>query len=1255
MKVKKSIMSLILCLSMIIGILPLPISADVVKVAPTVTITTESGMTGNKFNIVFGEDYAYSQAITFVKVGDIQPYRMEYGNTSTAQYYTIQGNKFVGYSKNGLASMAGKDICIVANGYEDLHFKIKKISDEEFEIEQETTSEEPSEPSEPSEQPMLPEQPVPQESSVSSMLLQELSSPTLKPAPNFTSRYIGKGGFDQYQVIDFVGDSNYVSSISSLNVNGLALEKKTKIALFGSNKAYAVEENNVFFDGSGEGILKEEDVILIQAVGYEDLKLIVTKNGSREFEVKKYDETGNEEPPADQKKLHVRLVGAFEHAMVGQQKYDAISGATGSITSNKNSNVEVQAALMDKDAEPTEKNWVNAAHLPGVRFDTQKSKIKISPEESGMKPVYSTISGAVTLQGVPKKAGQYKIFAEVVDTKGRTVKTNELIFEVFGEDETLADRLQLKYAEKFPNNNYYKYDMKPWRITKFGGENETVTMPKEIGAWFGSHTSGTYGYLGSAIERDDNALPIPTQTLIIPSGASVTLVNVQPLSSVKIVVKDGAKLSLDDTSVHGIIEVERGGTFSMNYDAHNQMFKTGASINGQLILHDGAKLENAMIYSNSNYLANGNKARKNTNPVVLMKGKVTVAGKVFIKGDEAATGRPGQPALEIDGGDANLADGAVLAVFGGGNKALTTVGGAGVVLKNNGKVSGNGTLIAMGGSGFYGNEEIGNGGNGVDGTGEIATDKAWLEGGAMIKPYKNDETRKGRAKSDAVTVSLNTNAVLQDGVAVLGTIGGPAEHYWSDITKPPVLDHFVFADRFNVTIEPSEGGVVTATPVRVLSGETVKVSVQANKGYMLNKLILRVAGTETELNINQGGISFVMLNTNAVLKPQFTKVIYRVDCKEEHLQCVNKTASGEAKTIISAYMGDTINVIAADRVGYKLKRLYYTVDEHETDIVGKTFKMPADNVSVFAQYEPISYQIDYQLDDGVKEDQKTYTIENLPLKITPPTKKGYQFIGWSSITDNKLNRELEIAVGTTGDLTFKANWKKIVHSNSDNKPEKSKKADKERKNDHSGSVKPQADVKVFAEKQVQPSHSDMNFDDVKRTDWFYQAVEFVFGRNLMEGVSEKRFSPYTNTTRGMLVTILYRMEKMPASEGVHFSDVKGTEYYAKAVNWAAKENIVVGYADGTFRANNVLTREQLVSIIMRYMQYKGYDTSATTSVAQFSDSSKISDYAVDAVCWAYAQSIINGTDSGKFEPKSGATRAQLAALFMNLHTNMIEK
>lgn len=155
----------------------------------------------------------------------------------------------------------------------------------------------------------------------------------------------------------------------------------------------------------------------------------------------------------------------------------------------------------------------------------------------------------------------------------------------------------------------------------------------------------------------------------------------------------------------------------------------------------------------------------------------------------------------------------------------------------------------------------------------------------MIKPYKNDETRKGR-QNPLMLPFLRIRMRFYKTVAMAGTIGGPAEHYWSDITKPPVLDHFVFAGGFNVTIEPSGGGVVTATPVRVLSGETVKVSVQANKGYVLNKLILRVAGTETELNINQGEISFVMSNADAILKPEFTKVIYRVDCKDEHLQCV---------------------------------------------------------------------------------------------------------------------------------------------------------------------------------------------------------------------------------------------------------------------------------------------------------------------------------------------------------------------------------
>ena len=106
------------------------------------------------------------------------------------------------------------------------------------------------------------------------------------------------------------------------------------------------------------------------------------------------------------------------------------------------------------------------------------------------------------------------------------------------------------------------------------------------------------------------------QTLILPKGCDLTLVNMDILSSVKIVVQDGAKLTLRDSVIQGAVEVENGGTFSMNYnDYSGGEFLNGASINGKLILKDGSTLENAKIYSNTNNIANGSEARRNTDPV----------------------------------------------------------------------------------------------------------------------------------------------------------------------------------------------------------------------------------------------------------------------------------------------------------------------------------------------------------------------------------------------------------------------------------------------------------------------------------------------------------------------------------------------------------------------------------------------------------------------------------------------------------------
>lgn len=102
-------------------------------------------------------------------------------------------------------------------------------------------------------------------------------------------------------------------------------------------------------------------------------------------------------------------------------------------------------------------------------------------------------------------------------------------------------------------------------------------------------------------------------------------------SSVNIVVENGGKLVLRDSSIHGNIEVKNGGKFSSNYDDYGSQFLTGSSINGQLILNDGAILENSSIYSNTNFISNGHIIRQNTNPVIVVKGKVTVDGQVFVK------------------------------------------------------------------------------------------------------------------------------------------------------------------------------------------------------------------------------------------------------------------------------------------------------------------------------------------------------------------------------------------------------------------------------------------------------------------------------------------------------------------------------------------------------------------------------------------------------------------------------------------------
>lgn len=180
-----------------------------------------------------------------------------------------------------------------------------------------------------------------------------------------------------------------------------------------------------------------------------------------------------------------------------------------------------------------------------------------------------------------------------------------------------------------------------------------------------------------------------------------------------------------------------------------------------------------------------------------------------------------------------------------------------------------------------------------------------------------------------------------------------------------------------------------------------------------------------------------------------------------------------------------------------------------------------------------------------------------------------------------------------------------------------------------------------------PEELDEPFADVDELDWFYDAVVYVYNEGMMDGISATQFAPNSNLTRGMVVTMLYRLEGEPRVTGSSgFDDVASGAWYADAVTWAAENGIVNGVSDTEFAPNVNITREQLAAILYRYAEYNDYDVSARDDLSEFTDRSSISSYALDAMRWAVDEGLITGITNTTIEPQGTATRAQAATMFM---------
>ena len=231
-------------------------------------------------------------------------------------------------------------------------------------------------------------------------------------------------------------------------------------------------------------------------------------------------------------------------------------------------------------------------------------------------------------------------------------------------------------------------------------------------------------------------------------------------------------------------------------------------------------------------------------------------------------------------------------------------------------------------------------------------------------------------------------------------------------------------------------------------------------------------------------------------------------------------------------------------------------------------------------------------------------VEKGGLLVAPanPTKEGFVFDGW--YTDKALTAKYDFATPVTKSFTLYAKW---------------------------------AEEGKIAK-----------FTDIDSEAWYYDYVTTIVEKGLMNGISETEFAPDASLTRGMFVTILYRVEGEPAVEDdVNFTDVVASQYYENAVKWANSNGIVKGITETEFAPDAEVTHEQMAAMFARYADYKKLEVPAKDDVT-YTDSEMISEYAKAAVETANKLGVLIGNTDGSFAPKKNATRAEAAALFARL-------
>ena len=539
---------------------------------------------------------------------------------------------------------------------------------------------------------------------------------------------------------------------------------------------------------------------------------------------------------------------------------------------------------------------------------------------------------------------------------------------------------------------------------------------------------------------------------------------------------------------------------------------------------------------------------------------------------------------------------------------------------------------------------------------------------------KNTLENIGTIKMDnASSITIPTDATLKNAGTISGTVNGEIDQYVARVNG-------VGYDTLEAAIKAAAPGYTITLVKNVEIADQISLPANATldgAGHTLTYTGTTedISGgafnitydnvTINDLTINAGGLKHGVqfycteggeLNGVTVNGGIYTSVIVNGATNVDIIDCVLNPAEG-AYTNIEYAMGSNVTTIPSmniNNVTFDSSKPAVWADKDTTGRVDTQMAGEQTNEAILAEildnitytspnggslaiavgfsdnstlvgyeestYQPpytgkYSYEIFTKVGDNGAIDVDRYATEGDDVTITVSPDEAYLL---DELTVTAGGKEVEVKDNGDGTYTFKM---------------------------------PSADAKIvvtFAEDpdwEPEPEEPAMPFTDVNEGDWFYDVVLYAYDNGLMTGVSATEFAPNQTTTRGMIVSMLARLEGVTSAEDAGFADVAENDWYATAVNWAASVGVVNGYEDNTFRPNAPITREQMAAILYNYADYKGYDVSARANLSDYADAADVSSWAEDVLAWANAEGLINGMTATTIDPQGATTRAQTAAMF----------